>query len=147
MSKKNFQNWWSKLIINESIDHRDIHRTAEKAWQASEAEQSKRIAYKNENYKRAIWEYLEIAIQHAKIADNPFEFLSNHIQAMYNTEFSVKQRATIAELQEQNAELVEALNNWQDTIKYQYTGSREAMSHLQHCDNETVKVLAKVKGE
>lgn len=37
--------------------------------------------------------------------------------------------------------LREALRNWDVLIKYQYTGSREAMSALQACAFETDEIL------
>jgi hypothetical protein len=38
------------------------------------------------------YDKLEIAMQHAKVSTNPFEFLCNQINAMKNTEFSVRQK-------------------------------------------------------
>jgi hypothetical protein len=42
MSRENFEKWWSDC--HSALNHRDILRACEKAWQACEAEQSKRIA-------------------------------------------------------------------------------------------------------
>lgn len=45
-------------------------------------------------------------------------------------------------LVESHKKLQEALRMWQETINYQYTASREAMSHLQNSDNNAVEALA-----
>jgi hypothetical protein len=45
-----------------------------------------------QNMKRAIYENLMIAISHAKVAEDSFSFLSNQIEAMFNTEFSIRKR-------------------------------------------------------
>jgi hypothetical protein len=46
-----------------------------------------------QNMKRAIYENLMIAISHAKVAEDSFSFLTNQIEAMFNTEFSIRKRA------------------------------------------------------
>ncbi len=51
----------------------------------------------------------------------------------------------IATLEQQNAELVAALNGWDALIKYNYSGSREAMSAMQICAFNTKDILDKVK--
>lgn len=51
----------------------------------------------------------------------------------------------IATLEQQNAELVAALKDWDALIKYNYSGSREAMSAMQQCAFDTDDLLSKVK--
>ena len=48
-------------------------------------------------------------------------------------------------LEQQNAELVAALKDWDALIKYNYSGSREAMSAMQQCAFDTDDLLSKVK--
>ena len=48
-------------------------------------------------------------------------------------------------LEQQNAELVAALKDWDTLIKYNYSGSRDAMSAMQICAFNTKDILDKVK--
>ena len=47
----------------------------------------------------------------------------------------------ISRLREENARLREALKHWDALIRHQYTGSREAMSDMTECAQETAKLL------
>lgn len=51
----------------------------------------------------------------------------------------------IATLEQQVAELVAALKDWDGLIKHNYSGSREAMSAMQQCAFDTADLLSKVK--
>ena len=53
--------------------------------------------------------------------------------------------ATILELCALLEQAEEALQSWANTINYQYTGSREAMTHLQECDGQGQEALAAIK--
>jgi hypothetical protein len=53
--------------------------------------------------------------------------------------------ATILELCALLKKAEEALQSWANTINYQYTGSREAMTHLQECDGQGQEALAAIK--
>ena len=44
-------------------------------------------------------------------------------------------------LRDENARLREALKHWDALIRHQYTGSREAMSDMTYCAQETAKLL------
>jgi hypothetical protein len=43
--------------------------------------------------------------------------------------------------------LVEALRKWDDLIKHQYSGSREAMSDMTRAAQHTAALLAEIEGE
>jgi hypothetical protein len=43
--------------------------------------------------------------------------------------------------------LVEALREWDDLIKHQYSGSREAMSDMTYAAQHTAALLAEIEGE
>jgi len=51
-------------------------------------------------------------------------------------------RAQVAASQAREKVLREALVMWDELIKHQYTGTREAMSDMQYASNATVKALA-----
>ena len=52
-----------------------------------------------------------------------------------------KQAQRIATLEQQNAELVAALRDWDGLMEYNYSGSREAMSAMQQCAFNTKDIL------
>ena len=45
------------------------------------------------------------------------------------------------------AKVVEALREWDDLIKHQYSGSREAMSDMTYAAQHTAALLAEIEGE
>jgi hypothetical protein len=45
---------------------------------------------------QSIYEKLELVIEHAKMASDPFAFLCNQIEAMHNTDFSIRKRAELS---------------------------------------------------
>ena len=45
------------------------------------------------------------------------------------------------------AKAVEALREWDDLIKHQYSGSREAMSDMTYAAQHTAALLAEIEGE
>lgn len=51
----------------------------------------------------------------------------------------------IATLEQQVAELLFVLRDWDGLIQYNYSGSREAMSAMQQCAFDTKDILDKVK--
>jgi hypothetical protein len=57
-------------------------------------------------------------------------------------EFYLHNRATEAKL----AKAVEALREWDDLIKHQYSGSREAMSDMTYAAQHTAALLAEIEG-
>jgi hypothetical protein len=57
-------------------------------------------------------------------------------------EFYLHNRATEAKL----AKAVKALREWDDLIKHQYSGSREAMSDMTYAAQHTAALLAEIEG-
>jgi hypothetical protein len=70
-----------------------------------------------QNYKRAVFESLIIAIHHAKVSSNPFDFLCTQIEAMDKTEFAVSTSSKIAELEDENKMLREKIMEVKNTLK------------------------------
>lgn len=56
-----------------------------------------------------------------------------------------EEKLEIAKLKAQVALLREALLSWATLIEFQYTGSKEAMTHLQICDNIGQEALEATK--
>ena len=53
----------------------------------------------------------------------------------------------IEELEAKLAKAVEGLREWDDLIKHQYSGSREAMSDMTYAAQHTAALLAEIEGE
>jgi hypothetical protein len=53
----------------------------------------------------------------------------------------------VRDLEAKLAKVVEALWEWDDLIKHQYSGSREAMSDMTYAAQHTAALLAEIEGE
>jgi hypothetical protein len=53
----------------------------------------------------------------------------------------------MAECEARLRKAVEALREWDDLIKHQYSGSREAMSDMTYAAQHTAALLAEIEGE
>lgn len=83
-TREAFEKWYDlSSIVMVKFERKDLSYVdpcQALAWEAWQAAMESKDTY----------DKLEIAIQNAKVSTNPFEFLCNQINAMKNTEFSVK---------------------------------------------------------
>ena len=74
-------------------------------------------------------------------ADKDMAFIGDYIIA--NGNLLAERDALEAKL----AKAVEGLREWDDLIKHQYSGSREAMSDMTYAAQHTAALLAEIEGE
>ena len=82
------------------------------------------------------------------IADGNYSELTMRIPAEPDRDADIvvmRSALALESLEQQNAELVAALKDWDTLIKYNYSGSRDAMSAMQICAFNTKDILDKVK--